>query len=54
MQYRQTEDASMTYISLTSLEEPDSFPPREHIYWADPHPWLHLADDVPQREQITN
>ena len=41
----------MTYISITSLDNPDMFHPREHIYWADRRLWLHLADDMPRHEQ---
>ena len=41
-----------TYISVTSLDNPDMFSPKVHIYWPDRRPWLALADTLPRRDEM--
>jgi hypothetical protein len=54
MQYQDCQEAEITYISTTSLDSPDMFPPNHHIYWADRRPWLKVADNLPKYDQGTD
>ncbi len=40
-----------TYISVTSLDKPDMFPPIQHSHWPDRRPWLALADALPKHDK---
>jgi hypothetical protein len=40
-------------VATLSLDDPDSFPPRDHNWMVDHCPWLRLADDLPCYEKYT-
>lgn len=40
--------AGEVHIAIGSLDEPDRFPPRGHVYVAEQVGWLELADSLPR------
>lgn len=35
-------------VNTTSLDTPESFPPRKHIFVSSQVSWLHITDDLPR------
>jgi hypothetical protein len=38
----------MLDIAVTAFDDPESFPPVRHIFWADKPDWYEIADDLPR------
>ena len=38
-------------VTVGTLDRPEDFVPRQHIYHADRLPWLRLSDDLPRYDQ---
>ena len=46
--FRSTEGPARIAITLGSLDDPASLPPRQHIFEADRIAWLNIADSLPR------
>ena len=43
--------ANVIGLTLGSLDEPDRYPPSEHIWTSSQQGWLHFADDLPHHAE---
>ncbi|MBV8145269.1 MAG: GFA family protein [Gammaproteobacteria bacterium] len=42
------ENSTEVSINTASLDDPDQFPPRSHIFAESRIPWFHIDDDLPR------
>ena len=45
-----TEQIPPVWVTVGSLDHPESMTPERHIFVADLVPWLHMADGLPTTE----
>lgn len=41
------------YITTRTLDDPNAYPPEEHVYYAARPDWLTVADDLPHHERLS-
>ncbi len=41
-------DRDLVELHISSLDDPEAFPPNEHTHYRERISWLHIADDLPK------
>ena len=40
--------ADLVELHVSTLDDPEAFPPNEHTHYKEKIPWLHVLDDLPK------
>ncbi len=40
--------AGEVHVYVSTLDNPEDFPPQSHVFVAEQIPWLHISDDLPR------
>jgi hypothetical protein len=50
MAYRSQKYPDEIHLYAASLDDSSGFEPTAHVFWAERVLWVHLADDLPRRD----
>lgn len=53
MSYHASRWPDEIHIFVGTLDKPEAFTPKMHVYTKEQLPWVHLADDLPRRPETT-